>query len=154
MSSISSGLFVSPWRWRDAIYFSPCSPMFLFFVYLSYLSEATDSKDEEIKVPKRLFLGMYWCVSPQNTSFYYIYRFFFPSSTPDISSQTCDNDLSEPYTHLILSLIHNSLLTLMFHLHVPETDMWHITMNYKCMLCDSFACFCYFGCQHFSIACR
>lgn len=51
--------FVSPRRWSDAIYFLLSLSLFLFFVYLSYLSEATDSKDEEIKVPKRLFLGMY-----------------------------------------------------------------------------------------------
>lgn len=31
----------------------------LFFFYFIFSSVATDSKDEEIRIPKRIFLGMY-----------------------------------------------------------------------------------------------
>lgn len=155
MSSISSGLFVSPWRWSMRSIFPPALPCSYFlFICLICLKQQT------VRTKKSKFLrGCFWVctdVFPHKKRVFIIYidLFFFSSSTPVISSQTCDNNLSEPYTHLILSLIHNSILTLMFHLHVPETDIWRITMNYKCMLSDSLACFCCFGCQNFSIACR
>lgn len=32
---------------------------FFLFVYIYFLSVATDIKDEEVRIPKRLFLGMY-----------------------------------------------------------------------------------------------
>jgi len=98
---------------RCNLFFPPALPCSYFlFICLICLKQQT----VRTKISKFL-RGSFWVctdVFPHKTPVFIIYRFLFPSSTTVISSQN---------THLILSLIHNCLLTLMFHSHVPETHM-------------------------------
>lgn len=139
MSFIPSGLFYVLEKTERCNLFSLSLSLFLFFVYLSYLSEATDSKDEEIKVPKRLFLGMYWCVAHRTPVWYYWFIYFFssPSSTPLISSQY-DLDRTIYSSNPVINS--TSLLTPKFHLHVCVLlvidAVLHVFSSFECWNCS------------------
>lgn len=123
MSSITSGLLCPQEDGAMQSIFSPRSPCSYFlFICLICLKQQT------VRTKKSKFLrGCFWVctdVFPLKTPVFIISSFLFfiffhhpPHSFPPSMTWT------EPYTPLILSLIHSSILTLMFHLHVPETDM-------------------------------
>lgn len=83
-------------------------------------------KQQTVRMKKSKFLrGSFWVctdVLPTKHQSDIIDFLFFPlpiihhSFPPSLT-------WTEPYTHLILSLIHSSALTLKFHLHVSKTDI-------------------------------
>lgn len=101
---------------KDGAMQSPCS--YFLFICLICLKQQT------VRMKKSKFLrGSFWVctdVLPTKHQSDIIDFLFFPlpiihhSFPPSLT-------WTEPYTHLILSLIHSSALTLKFHLHVSKT---------------------------------